>query len=247
MAGHSKWANNKHHKSAQDTKRGKIFTKIIGELVTAARLGGGDITSNTRLRAAIDKESSNNMTKDKLNRAISRGIGSNRNHNMETVIYEGYGSGGTAIMVECLSDNRNRTTSSIRHAFTKCGGNLSIDGSVAYLFTKRGVISYASGINNDSLIEVALEAGAADIKCYNDCTIDVYTFLENLVNVKDYINKAGFNVKTTKVIMIPSIKVNLDVNTAEKLFRLIKILEESNDVQNVYHNGEISDKVSAKL
>ena len=157
MAGHSKWANTKHRKAAQDAKRGKIFTKIIRELVTAARLGGGDAGSNPRLRAAIDKALSNNMTRDTLNRAIARGVGGDDDANMETIIYEGYGPGGTAVMVECLSDNRNRTVAEVRHAFTKTGGNLGTDGSVSYLFSKKGVISFEKG-DEDAIMEAALEA-----------------------------------------------------------------------------------------
>ncbi len=174
MAGHSKWANTKHRKAAQDAKRGKIFTKIIRELVTAARLGGGDPASNPRLRAAVDKALSNNMTRDTLNRAIARGVGGDEDANMETIIYEGYGPGGTAVMVECLSDNRNRTVAEVRHAFTKTGGNLGTDGSVSYLFSKKGVISFEKG-DEDTIMEAALEAGAEDVVTYDDGAIDVYT------------------------------------------------------------------------
>lgn len=247
MAGHSKWANTKHRKAAQDAKRGKIFTKIIRELVTAARLGGGDAASNPRLRAAIDKALSNNMTRDTLNRAIARGVGSDDNDNLETIIYEGYGPGGMAVMVECLSDNRNRTVSDVRHAFTKCGGNLGTDGSVAYLFTKRGVISYAPGIDEDNLMEAALEAGADDVESYDDGAIDVYTTLEIFGDVKDALDAAGFKAEAAEVTMIPSTKANLDADTAPKLLRLIDMLEDSDDVQEVYHNGEISDEVAAQL
>ncbi|HGJ5875422.1 MAG TPA: YebC/PmpR family DNA-binding transcriptional regulator [Arsenophonus sp.] len=247
MAGHSKWANTKHRKAAQDAKRGKIFTKIIRELVTAARLGGGDTASNPRLRAAIDKALSNNMARDTLNRAIARGMGSDENDNMKTIIYEGYGPGGTAIMVECLSDNRNRTVSDVRHAFTKYGGNLGTDGSVAYLFNKRGVISYAPGIDEDSLMEAALEAGAEDVESYDDGVIDVYTILENFGDVKDALDAAGFKAEAVEVTMIPSTKAYLDAETAPKLLCLIDMLEDSDDVQEVYHNGEISDEIAAQL
>ena len=185
MAGHSKWANTKHRKAAQDAKRGKIFTKIIRELVTAAKLGGGDPDSNPRLRAAMDKALSNNMTRDTMNRAIARGVGGDDDTNMETIIYEGYGPGGTAVMIECLSDNRNRTVAEVRHAFTKCGGNLGTDGSVAYLFTKKGVITYAPGLDEDTVMEAALEAGAEDIVTYDDGAIDVFTAWESLGAVKD--------------------------------------------------------------
>jgi YebC/PmpR family DNA-binding regulatory protein len=247
MAGHSKWANTKHRKAAQDSKRGKIFTKIIRELVTAAKLGGGDPGSNPRLRAAIDKALSNNMTRDTLNRAIARGVGGDDDSNMETIIYEGYGPGGTAVMIECLSDNRNRTVAEVRHAFTKCGGNLGTDGSVAYLFSKKGVITFAPGLDEDALMEAALEAGAEDVETYDDGAIDVYTAWETLGEVKDALSAAGFNAEVAEVAMIPSTKADMDAETAPKLLRLIDMLEDCDDVQEVYHNGEISDEIAATL
>ncbi|SQI41308.1 Probable transcriptional regulatory protein YebC [Leminorella richardii] len=247
MAGHSKWANTKHRKAAQDAKRGKIFTKIIRELVTAAKLGGGDPGSNPRLRAAIDKALSNNMTRDTLNRAIARGVGGDDDDNMETIIYEGYGPGGTAVMVECLSDNRNRTVSEVRHAFTKTGGNLGTDGSVSYLFTKKGVISYPSGTSEDTVMDAALEAGADDVVTYEDGAIDVFTTPESFGDVKDALDAAGLVAEAAEVSMIPSTKAELDAETAPKLLRLIDMLEDSDDVQEVYHNGEISDEVAATL
>lgn len=247
MAGHSKWANTKHRKAAQDSKRGKIFTKIIRELVTAARLGGGDAGSNPRLRAAIDKALSNNMTRDTLNRAIARGVGGDEDTNMETIIYEGYGPGGSAIMVECLSDNRNRTVAEVRHAFTKTGGNLGTDGSVAYLFSKKGVITFAPGLDEDVLMEAALEAGAEDIISYDDGAIDVFTAWENLGEVKDALEAAGYKADSAEVTMIPSTKADMDAETAPKLLRLIDMLEDCDDVQEVYHNGEISDEIAEIL
>ena len=232
MAGHSKWANTKHRKAAQDAKRGKIFTKIIRELVTAARLGGGDPASNPRLRAAVDKALSNNMTRDTLN--------------METIIYEGYGPGGTAVMVECLSDNRNRTVAEVRHAFTKTGGNLGTDGSVSYLFSKKGVISFEKG-DEDTIMEAALEAGAEDVVTYDDGAIDVYTAWEEMGAVRDALEAAGLKADAAEVSMIPSTKADMDAETAPKLLRLIDMLEDCDDVQEVYHNGEISDEVAATL
>ena len=229
MAGHSKWANTRHRKAAQDAKRGKIFTKIIRELVTAAKLGGGDPDANPRLRAAIDKALSNNMTRDTLNRAIARGVGGDDDANMETIIYEGYGPGGTAIMIECLSDNRNRTVAEVRHAFSKCGGNLGTDGSVAYLFSKKGVISFEKG-DEDTIMEAALEAGAEDVVTYDDA-----------------LEAAGLKADSAEVSMIPSTKADMDAETAPKLMRLIDMLEDCDDVQEVYHNGEISDEVAATL
>ncbi|KMV70237.1 YebC/PmpR family DNA-binding transcriptional regulator [Rosenbergiella epipactidis] len=247
MAGHSKWANTKHRKAAQDAKRGKIFTKIIRELVTAAKLGGGDPSSNPRLRAAMDKALSNNMTRDTMDRAIARGVGGDDNSNMETIIYEGYGPGGSAIMIECLSDNRNRTVSEVRHAFTKTGGNLGTDGSVAYLFSRKGVIAYAPGQDEDALMEAALEAGAEDVVSYDDGAIDVFTAWEELGTVKDALIAAGLTPDEAEVTMIPSTKAEMDSETAPKLLRLIDMLEDCDDVQEVYHNGEISDEVAESL
>ena len=228
MAGHSKWANTRHRKAAQDAKRGKIFTKIIRELVTAAKLGGGDPDANPRLRAAVDKALANNMTRDTLNRAIARGVGGDEDSNMETIIYEGYGPGGTAIMIECLSDNRNRTVAEVRHAFSKCGGNLGTDGSVAYLFSKKGVISFEKG-DEDTIMEAALEAW------------------EEMGKVRDALEEAGLKADSAEVSMIPSTKADMDAETAPKLLRLIDMLEDCDDVQEVYHNGEISDEVAATL
>lgn len=247
MAGHSKWANTKHRKAAQDAKRGKIFTKIIRELVTASRIGGPDPASNPRLRAAVDKALANNMTRDTLNRAIARGAGNDENDNMESIVYEGYGPGGTAVMVECLTDNRKRTVSDVRHAFTKTGGNLGTDGSVAYLFTRKGIISYAPGLDEDAVMDAALEAGAEDVETFDDGAIDVYTAWEILGDVKDAMDAAGFNAESAEVSMIPSTKADLDAETAPKLMRLIDMLEDSDDVQEVYHNGDISDEVAALL
>lgn len=247
MAGHSKWANIKHRKAAQDAKRGKIFTKLIRELVVAAKMGGGDVASNPRLRAAVDKALSNNMTRDTVNRAIARGVGGDDDSNMETIVYEGYGPGGTAVMVECLSDNRNRTVSEVRHAFTKSGGNLGTDGSVSYLFTKKGVISYPAGLDEDTVMEAALEAGADDVVVNDDGSIDVFTSPEDFGSVKDALDAAGLEAEMAEVSLIPSTKAELDLETAPKLLRLIDMLEDCDDVQEVYHNGEISDEVAATL
>lgn len=247
MAGHSKWANTKHRKTAQDVKRAKIFTKIIRELVTAARLGGGDIDSNPRLRSAVDKALSNNMTRDKLNRAITRGVGGNDDAHMETIIYEGYGPGGVAIMVECLSDNRNRIISEVRHAFIQAGGNLGINGSVSYLFTKKGVISFAPGLSEDTIIDVALEAGADDVITCDDGVIDVYTTPDVFDKVKDILEAAGLTPESSEVTFLPSIRTDLNMEAASKLLRLIGILENYNDVQEIYHNGEITDEMIVSI
>ncbi|MFH0261773.1 YebC/PmpR family DNA-binding transcriptional regulator [Vibrio barjaei] len=247
MAGHSKWANIRHRKAAQDAKRGKIFTKLIREIVVAAKEGGGEAENNPRLRAAIDKALSNNMTRDTVNRAVSRGAGGEGDDNMETVIYEGYGPGGTAVMVECMTDNRNRTVSGVRHAFSKAGGNLGTDGSVNYLFDKKGVISYAPGLDEDEVMEVALEGGADDIETGDDGAIDVYTTPADFGAVKDALDGAGYQAANAEVTLVPSTKAELDETTAPKLLRLIDALEDLDDVQEVYHNGDISDEVAASL
>lgn len=247
MAGHSKWANIKHRKAAQDAKRGKIFTKLIRELTVASREGGSDPDSNPRLRAAIDKALSNNMTRDTVERAVKRGAGELDGQELETIIYEGYGPGGTAVMVETMTDNRNRTVSSVRHAFTKSGGNLGTDGSVAYLFEKKGVISYDDSVDEDAIMDAALEGGADDVLTHEDGSIDVYTTPEDFGAVKDALDGAGFDAQNAEVTMVPSTKADLDADTAPKLMRLIDTLEDDDDVQEVYHNGEISDEVAATL
>ncbi|WP_406611146.1 YebC/PmpR family DNA-binding transcriptional regulator [Agarivorans sp. JK6] len=247
MAGHSKWANIKHRKAAQDAKRGKVFTKFIRELTVAAREGGSDPDANPRLRAAIDKSLSNNMTRDTINRAVQRGAGELDGQQLETVIYEGYGPGGTAVLVETMTDNRNRTVSSVRHAFSKSGGNLGTDGSVSYLFEKKGVISYPAGSDEDAIMEVALEAGADDVLSHDDGSVDVYTSPEEFGGVKDALDASGIVAINSEVTMVASTQAELDENTAPKLLRLIDMLEDDDDVQEVYHNGGISDDVAAQL
>ena len=225
MAGHSKWANIKHRKAAQDAKRGKLFTKFIRELTVAAREGGSDPDSNPRLRVAIDKALGGNMTRDTVERAIKRGAGELEGQQLETILYEGYGPGGTAVMVETMTDNRNRTVSGVRNAFSKSGGNLGTDGSVSYLFTKRGVLSYAPGIDEDALMEAALEAGAEDVVSYDYAAIDVFTDPTDFYAVKDALDAAGFVADNAEIAMIASTKAELDLETAEKFMRLIDTLE----------------------
>ncbi|WP_088329149.1 YebC/PmpR family DNA-binding transcriptional regulator [Lacimicrobium sp. SS2-24] len=243
MAGHSKWANIKHRKAAQDAKRGKIFTKLIRELVTAAREGGDDPDANPRLRAAIDKALSNNMKKDTVDNAVARGAGNAEGDNMETVVYEGYGAGGTAVMVEAMTDNINRTVSEIRHAFSRHGGNLGTNGSVAYLFTKLGVISYPQETDEEELMLVALEAGAQDIQSNDDNTFDVYTSPELFGRVKDALDEAGLQAAHAQVTLVPSTRAELDEETAPALIKLVDVLEDLDDVQEVYTNAQISDAI----
>lgn len=247
MAGHSKWANIKHRKAAQDAKRGKLFTKFIRELTVAAREGGSDPDSNPRLRAAIDKALSNNMTRDTVERAIKRGAGELDGQVLETIMYEGYGPGGTAVMVETMTDNRNRTVSGVRNAFSKSGGNLGTDGSVAYMFEKRGVISFDEGCDEDTIMDAALDAGADDVVTHDDGSIDVYTTPEDFGAVKDALDAAGLEAVNAEVTMVPSTKAELDADTAPKFLRLIDNLEDHDDVQEVYHNAEIADDILQAL
>lgn len=247
MAGHSKWANIKHRKAAQDAKRGKVFNKLIRELTVAARLGGPEPADNPRLRSAVDKSLTANMTRDTIDRAIARGVGSNDADNMEELTYEGYGAGGVAILVEVMTDNRNRTVSEVRHAFNKCGGNLGTDGSVAYLFTRRGQISYAAGVDEDALMEAALEAGADDVLTSDDGAVEVFTAFEDFGAVKDHLEAAGFAPEAADVSMIPATTTELDLETAEKVIRLVDMLEDLDDVQNVYSNADIPDAVLEQM
>ncbi|MEJ6654481.1 MAG: YebC/PmpR family DNA-binding transcriptional regulator [Pseudomonas sp.] len=247
MAGHSKWANIKHRKAAQDAKRGKVFTKLIRELTVAAKLGGPIPADNPRLRAAVDKALTANMTRDTIDRAIARGAGSNDADNMEELTYEGYGAGGVAVLVEVMTDNRNRTVAEVRHAFNKSGGNLGTDGSVAYLFTRRGQISYAPGADEEALMEAALEAGAEDILNNDDGSIDVLTAFEEFGVVKDALDAAGFSSEAAEISMIPATTTSLDLDTAQKVIQLIDMLEDLDDVQNVYSNADIPDDVLEQM
>ena len=248
MAGHSKWANIKHRKAGQDAKRAKIFTKIIRELTVAAREGGGDTADNPRLRAVVDKALSANMTRETIDRAIARGAGNADSDNLEQLTYEGYGPGGVAVLVETMTDNRNRTVAEVRHCFSKAGGNLGTDGSVAYLFSRTGVISFAKGVDEETLMEVALDAGAHDIVNNNDDgSVDVHTRFENFGAVKDALDAAGLVPENAEVTMLASTLVDLDVEGADSLIRLVDSLEDLDDVQNVYFNANIPDDVMQQL
>ncbi len=246
MAGHSKWANIRHRKGAQDAKRGKIFTKLIREITVAARISG-DPDSNPRLRAAIDKALGANMTKDTIERAVKRGAGGADGDHYDEIRYEGYGPAGVAVMVDCMTDNRNRTVSEVRHAFSKRGGNLGTDGSVAYLFTKQGILSYAAGTDEEKVLEVALEAGAEDVVSHDDGSMDVVTAPEAFVDVKEAMAAAGLEPENADITMTPSTSVALGLDDAEKVMGLVDMLEDLDDVQNVYTNMEISPEVMAQL
>jgi YebC/PmpR family DNA-binding regulatory protein len=247
MAGHSKWANIKHKKAANDKKRGKIWTKLIREITVAARLGGGEIEANPRLRLAVDKGLGANMPKDTIERAIKRGAGGTEGENYDEIRYEGYGPGGTAVMVDCMTDNRNRTASEVRHAFSKMGGNLGTDGSVAYLFTKQGVISYAPGVDEDAIMEAALEAGAEDVVSNDDGSVDIITAPEEFTSVKDALKGTGFEPDNDEITFSASTNAVLEQSDAEKLLRMVDMLEDLDDVQEVYTNAEISDEIMDAL
>jgi YebC/PmpR family DNA-binding regulatory protein len=248
MAGHSKWANIKHRKGAQDKKRGKIFSRLIREINAAVHVGGGgDPTSNSRLRLAIDKAFAANMTKDTVERAVKRAAGGDDGANVEEVRYEGYGPQGVAVMVDCMTDNRNRTVAAVRHAFTKCGGNLGTDGSVSYQFAKQGIISYAPGQEEDEIMDPALEAGAQDVIMHDDGSIDVITDPDFITDVKDALVSASFTPDDFTVSMEAENKISLDQKAAEKMLRLLDMLEECDDVQDVFSNADISDEVMEAL
>ena len=243
MAGHSKWANIKHRKAAQDAKRGKVFTKLIRELVVAAKQGGPVPEDNPRLRAAVDKALGANMTRDTIDRAIARGAGTNDADDMEELTYEGYAAGGIAVLVEVMTDNRNRTVAEVRHAFSKRGGNLGTDGSVAYLFSRVGQIAFAPGADEEQVMDVALDAGAEDIETHDDGSIDVTTPWEEFGTVKAALEAAGLEPVGGEVTMVASTTVPLDAAGAEKVMGLVDALEDLDDVQNVYTNVEIPDEL----
>jgi len=247
MAGHSKWANIKHRKAAQDAKRGKIFTKLIREIVVAARMGGADLDSNPRLRDAVSKALSANMKKDTVENAIKRGVGAGEGDHYDEIRYEGYGPAGVAVMVDCLTDNRNRTVSDVRHAFSKSGGNLGTDGSVAYLFSKLGTLTFASSRDEDKIMEVALDAGADDVETNDNGGIEVTTMPEALTDVKEAMIAANLEPDMAEVIQKPATNVDLQLEDAEKVIRLVDMLEDLDDVQNVYTNADFSDEVMAQL
>ncbi|MEJ2533923.1 MAG: YebC/PmpR family DNA-binding transcriptional regulator [Gammaproteobacteria bacterium] len=245
MAGHSKWANIQHKKKAVDAKRGKIFTRINREITVAAREGGGDPDTNPRLRLAVDKANAANMPKDNIERAIKKATGELEGVSYEEARYEGYAPGGVAVMVDCLTDNRNRTVAEVRHAFTKHGGNLGTDGSVAYLFSKIGVLNFAPGTSEDAVMEVALEAGADDVVTEDDGSIEVTTAPEHFSDVVAAMEAAGLQPENAEVTMRASTEVELDVETGEKVLRFLDVLEDLDDTQDVYSNANIPDEVYA--
>ena len=240
MAGHSKWANIQHRKNAQDSKRGKIFTKVIREIGVAARSGGGDPNTNPRLRIAVDKGLAANMSKDIIERAIKKATGELEGVHYDEIRYEGYAPGGVAVIVDCLTDNRTRTVADVRHAFSKFGGNLGTDGSVAFLFRKLGVISFAPGASEDRVMEAALEAGAEDVVSYpEDGSIDVLTTPEAFPAVKDALAMAGLVADQAEVTMRAGNDVVVEGDTARSVAKLLEWLEDIDDVQDVYSNADL--------
>jgi YebC/PmpR family DNA-binding regulatory protein len=247
MSGHSKWSTIKRKKGAADAKRGKIFTKLIREIATAARIGGPEIESNPRLRLVIDKAKAANMPKDNIVRAIQKGTGGGESEAYEECVYEGYGPGGVAILIEALTDNKNRTVSEVRHALTKFGGNLGASGCVAYLFEKKGLIGIPTeGTDADGLMEAALEAGAEDV-VEGEESIDVVVSPHDFSDVKTALEGAGFAVAHAEISMEPSTLVKVEGNDAEQMLKLSDALEDLDDVQQVYANIDISDEEMAQL
>ena len=247
MAGHSKWANIKHRKGRQDAKRGKVFSVLIRELTVAAKLGGGVPDDNPRLRTAIDKALAANMTKDTIERAVQRGAGGLEGENLEEVSFEGYGPGGIAIIVESMTDNNNRTVAEVRHAFTKSGGNLGTNGSVSYLFEKKGIITVSSEQDAEQIMEVSIEAGAEDIEINEDLTTIVSSSPEDFQNIKNALINQDFNIDDSEISLVPETTVQADMDTSLKVYRLLEMLEDLDDTQNVTSNIEFADGMLEEL
>ena len=241
MAGHSKWANIQHRKNAQDAKRGKLFTRLIREVTIAAREGGGDPEGNARLRLAMDKANAGNVPKDTIERAIKKATGELEGVSYEEIRYEGYAPGGVAIMVDCMTDNRNRTVAEVRHAFTKYGGSLGQDGSVSYLFEKLGVITFAPGTSEDDVMEAALEAGADDVIAEEGGVIEVITAPDEFIGVRTELENAGLEAEEAEVTRRAGTQISLDVEQGQKLLKLLDVLEELDDTQDVYNNADIPE------
>ncbi len=242
MAGHSKWANIQHHKKAQDAKRGKLFTRLIREITVAAR-GGGDPEANARLRSAVDKALSANMPKDTIERAVKRGAGELEGEDYMEVRYEGYGPGGAAVLIDCMTDNRNRTVSEIRHVFAKFNGNLGTSGSVAYLFSNAGVIRLNSGADENTVMEIALESGAEDVVNMEDGSIEVISGADEFLPVRQALEDSGLVPDYAEITMRASTVVQLSEKDGETMLRLLDVLDSLDDVQNVYSNADIPDSV----
>ncbi len=246
MSGHNKWSTIKHKKGAADAKRGKIFTKIIKEISVAAKLGGGDPGANPRLRTAIDKAKSENMPKDNIERAIKKGTGEMEGVNYEEIVYEGYGPNGVAVLVEVMTDNRNRTVSEVRSIFTKCNGNMGEAGCVAWMFDKKGLLVFPNSIDFDKLFEAAIEAGADDVTD-EDEQFEVTTDPSSFIEVREALEQAGFKPESAEVTMIPQTLIKLEGKQAESMLKMMERLEDNDDVQNVYANFDISEEEMEKM
>ena len=246
MSGHSKWSNIQHRKGRQDKKRGKLFSKLIREVTVAAKYGA-DPSANPRLRAAIDKAKSQSMPKENIDRAISRGSGEEEGFNFEEVTYEGYGPGGAAILIECMTDNRNRTVAEVRHALSKFGGNLGSDGSVSYFFEKVGLVTLTTVDNKNQTMEIAIDAGAEDIESNEDGSIEIITNPTDFLNVKESLVAEGINPEIAEVTMRASVSVSIGVKHAESMLKLLDVLEDLDDVQAVHSNAEIPDEVLDRM
>ena len=241
MAGHSKWANIQHRKGRQDEKRGKVWTRVIREIMVAARQGGGDIPTNPRLRLAVDKAKAANMPADTIKRNIDKATGNLEGVSYEEIRYEGYGIGGAAIIVDCMTDNRVRTVAEVRHAFSKYGGNLGTEGSVAFQFKHVGQLVFAPGTSEDKVMEVALEAGAEDVITDGDGAIEVLSTPADFEAVKNALEKAGFKPEVAEVTMRAENTIELAGDDAQRMQKLLDVIEDLDDVQDVYHNAEISE------
>ena len=248
MAGHSKWANIRHRKAKQDAVKGKLYTKLIREITVSAKLGGGDPDCNPRLRAAWDKALVANMSKDVIDRAVKRGAGGLDGNDVEEVRYEGYGPGGVAVMVDCMTNNRNRTVAEVRHAFAKFGGNMGTDGSVSYLFAKKGQLTFAPGVDEEKIMDLALEYNADDVVVNDDKSIDVTTTPELFATIRDALAEKGFKPEQGDITMVASVSVPIqEREAAEKFLRMVELLEELDDVQEVYSNADVPEEVLAEL
>lgn len=247
MAGHSKWANIQHRKGRQDKARGKLFTKLIREVTVAARIGGSDLDSNPRLRTAVDKAKSQSMPKDNIERAINKGSGEGDDFNLEEVTYEGYGPGGVAILIESMTDNRNRTVAEVRHALTKYGGNLGAEGSVSYLFKQTGLITISGVEDENKIIETAIELGAEDIEINTDGTMEIMTSPNDFVDIKDALSNEEINIDIAEVTMKAATDVSIDLKHAQSMMKLLDMLDDLDDIQMVHSNAEISNDILEQL
>lgn len=247
MSGHSKWANIQHRKGAQDKKRAKIFTKLIREITVAARIGGGDLTANPRLRLAIDKAKSQSMPKDNIDRAIKKGLGNIEGEDYQEIRYEGYGPGGAAIIVDCMTDNKNRTVAAVRHAFSKYGGNLGSDGSVEYMFDQIGLLTYENISNEENFFDIAVELGVEDINTDDDKYIEIITSPLNLEKVSNMLQKKGFQPKNSEITVHAKNTTLLNLNQANSMIKLLEMLDDIDDVQNVFSNAEFPDEILEQI